>query len=141
MIFQEFMDLRLPRIETLQWAGRVREMVGMLIASEVRRRPWAISAKFDPVDGHTVRAQVVGFRDGRVLLMPLEETGGLQLGDAWWRVPRPRGWRWARNCWGACSTASESRWTDGRRSTPTLPTTSMRHRPGRSNASTSPNLW
>ena len=29
-----------------------------------------------------VRAQVVGFRDGRVLLMPLEETGGLQLGDA-----------------------------------------------------------
>jgi FliI/YscN family ATPase len=28
-----------------------------------------------------VRAQVVGFRDGKVLLMPLEETGGLQLGD------------------------------------------------------------
>ncbi len=28
-----------------------------------------------------VRAQVVGFRDGRVLLMPLEEIGGLQPGD------------------------------------------------------------
>ena len=28
-----------------------------------------------------VRTQVVGFRSGRVLSMPLEETGGLGLGD------------------------------------------------------------
>jgi FliI/YscN family ATPase len=31
--------------------------------------------------GRRVRSQVVGFRDERVLLMPLEETGGLQPGD------------------------------------------------------------
>ena len=28
-----------------------------------------------------MRSQVIGFRDGRVLSMPLEETGGIELGD------------------------------------------------------------
>src|SRR5271157_5894087 len=32
--------------------------------------------------GRRIRTQVIGFRDGRVLSMPLEETDGLQLGDA-----------------------------------------------------------
>ena len=32
-------------------------------------------------DGRCIRAQVVGFRDGRVLSIPLDETAGLQLGD------------------------------------------------------------
>jgi len=31
--------------------------------------------------GRTVRVQVIGFRNGRVLSMPLEETGGIQMGD------------------------------------------------------------
>ena len=31
--------------------------------------------------GRHIRTQVIGFRDGRVLSMPLEETDGLQLGD------------------------------------------------------------
>jgi FliI/YscN family ATPase len=32
--------------------------------------------------GRLIRTQVIGFRDGRVLSMPLEETDGLHLGDA-----------------------------------------------------------
>ena len=28
-----------------------------------------------------MRSQVIGFRDGRVLSMPLEETGGIELGN------------------------------------------------------------
>ncbi len=65
------------------WAGRVREMVGLLVASD---GPAAAVGDFCEIrsaaSGRSaiVRAQVVGFRDGRVLLMPLEETGGLQLG-------------------------------------------------------------
>jgi flagellum-specific ATP synthase len=76
----------LPRFETLQRTGRVCELVGLLIGSdgpavalgdvcEVQSAPTSSGP------GRSVRAQVVGFRDGRVLLMPLEETGGLQLGD------------------------------------------------------------
>ena len=46
-----------------------------------RRRRSAISAKSARATAASIRTQVIGFRDGRVLSMPLEETDGLQLGD------------------------------------------------------------
>ncbi len=61
--------------------GEVVELVGLLIESN---GPAAAIGDFCEVrtrDGHSIRTQVVGFRDGRVLSMPLEETGGLRLGD------------------------------------------------------------
>jgi len=80
MILNELIS-SLPGIETLQWAGRVREIVGMLIASEGPATAVGDFCEIRSAQGRTVRAQVVGFRDNRVLLMPLEETGGLQPGD------------------------------------------------------------
>jgi len=81
MILQPYLD-SLPAMETVQWAGRVRELVGLLVASD---GPAAAMGDFCEIrlsgGKRVVRTQVVGFRDGRVLLMPLEETGGLQLGD------------------------------------------------------------
>jgi len=80
MIFEDYIAA-LPGIDTLQWQGRVRDMVGLLIAAD---GPAAAVGDFCEIRSHAgrvVRAQVVGFRDGRVMLMPLEETGGLQLGD------------------------------------------------------------
>ncbi len=80
MIFDDYVAA-LPGIETLQRQGRVRDLVGLLIASD---GPAAAVGDFCEIRSHAgriVRAQVVGFRDGRVMLMPLEETGGLQLGD------------------------------------------------------------
>ncbi len=71
----------LPRMETLQWAGRVRELVGLLISSDGPAAALGDFCEIRSSTAKTVRAQVVGFRDGRVLLMPLEDTGGLQLGD------------------------------------------------------------
>jgi flagellum-specific ATP synthase len=77
----------LPSIDTWRWTGRVREVVGLLVASE---GPAAGIGDFCEIHSsgsdasggpRIVRAQVVGFRDGRVLLMPLEETAGLQAGD------------------------------------------------------------
>jgi flagellum-specific ATP synthase len=75
----------IERMDTLQWAGHVREMSGLLIASE---GPAAAIGDFCEIQcsagsdaARCVRAQVIGFRDGRVLLMPLEDTGGLQPGD------------------------------------------------------------
>ena len=67
-------------METVQWTGRVREMTGLLIASEGPAAAVGDFCEILPSSG-AVRAQVVGFREGRVLLMPLEETTGLQLGD------------------------------------------------------------
>ena len=61
--------------------GEVVELVGLLIESN---GPSAAIGDFCEVrtrDGRGIRTQVVGFRDGRVLSMPLEETDGLRLGD------------------------------------------------------------
>jgi len=69
------------RIELLPWAGEVTELVGLLIAS---RGPVVSIGDFCEVttsSGRVIRSQVIGFRNGRVLSMPLEETDGLQLGD------------------------------------------------------------
>ena len=72
----------LDRIDPILIEGEVVELVGLLIES---RGPVASIGDFCEIrtrTGKTIRTQVVGFRDGRVLSMPLEETGGLSLGDA-----------------------------------------------------------
>ena len=80
MILQDYVAA-LPGIETLQRAGRVRDLVGLLIACDGPAAAMGDFCEIRSGTGRVIRAQVVGFRDGRVLLMPLEETGGLQLGD------------------------------------------------------------
>ena len=75
----------LGTLETYRRAGRVCDLVGLLVESE---GPGTAVGDFCEIlaagshrDKRVIRAQVVGFRAGHVLLMPLEETGGLQLGD------------------------------------------------------------
>jgi flagellum-specific ATP synthase len=69
------------RTPAMAWTGQITQVVGLLIES---RGPNVAIGDFCEVatsDGRPVRTQVIGFRDGRVLSMPLEETDGLQLGD------------------------------------------------------------
>jgi FliI/YscN family ATPase len=71
----------LERIQSHRWTGEVTDVVGLLIES---RGPNAAIGDFCEIQasgGRSIRTQVIGFRNGRVLSMPLEETGGLQLGD------------------------------------------------------------
>ena len=71
----------LGRIPPFRWTGQVTEVIGLLIES---RGPCVAIGDFCEVitaSGRPIRTQVIGFRDGRVLAMPLEETDGLQLGD------------------------------------------------------------
>jgi FliI/YscN family ATPase len=78
--FSRLLD-EVREIELLPWIGEVTEMVGLLIAS---RGPVASIGDFCEVatsSGRTIRSQVIGFRNDRVLSLPLEETDGLQLGD------------------------------------------------------------
>ncbi len=72
---------QVPGMEVLPWIGEVTEMVGLLIAS---RGPVVSIGDFVEVrtnSGRSIRSQVIGFRNDRVLSMPLEETDGLQPGD------------------------------------------------------------
>src|SRR5271165_4569497 len=80
MTLQAFQE-KLARMDTFQWTGQITEMIGLLVES---KGPAAAVGDFCEIrtrDGRTIRTQVIGFREGRVLSMPLEETDGLQLGD------------------------------------------------------------
>jgi flagellum-specific ATP synthase len=72
---------KLERLDFRRWTGAVTEMIGLIVESS---GPAAAIGDFCEIEtgaGRSIRTQVVGFRDGRVLSMPLEETAGLQLGD------------------------------------------------------------
>lgn len=66
--------------DPVRWSGQVTEVVGLLVESD---GPAAAIGDFCEIQSRnrSVRAQVIGFRNGRVLSMPLEETEGIQLGD------------------------------------------------------------
>jgi FliI/YscN family ATPase len=71
----------LSRINPVRSEGEVVELVGLIVES---RGPAAAIGDFCEIrtrTGRKIRTQVIGFRDGRVLSMPLEDTGGLSLGD------------------------------------------------------------
>lgn len=72
---------KLARIETCRWTGIVTELVGLLVESNGPSAAIGDFCEIDTKDGRAIRTQVIGFREGRVLSMPLEETDGLHLGD------------------------------------------------------------
>jgi flagellum-specific ATP synthase len=72
---------RLERSNSLRWSGTVTEMVGLLIESQGPSVAVGDFCVIHTNTGRRVRVQVIGFRNGRVLSMPLEEIDGIQLGD------------------------------------------------------------
>ncbi|MGC8884700.1 MAG: FliI/YscN family ATPase [Bryobacteraceae bacterium] len=71
----------LERCDPVLTTGRVVRTAGLLIES---RGPAAGVGDFCEIctrSGTRIRTQVIGFRDGLILSMPLEETSGLQPGD------------------------------------------------------------
>jgi FliI/YscN family ATPase len=73
--------LQVRQSELLPWTGEVVGLVGLLVAS---RGPAVAVGDFCEVltsAGRRIRTQVIGFRDGNVLSMPLEEIDGIQLHD------------------------------------------------------------
>src|SRR5437764_8824577 len=69
------------RIPSVRWTGQVTEVVGLLIESRGPRVAVGDFCEVAAGNGRRIRTQVIGFRDGKVLAMPLEEIDGLQLGD------------------------------------------------------------
>lgn len=76
---QPFLDA-VRQTDPMRWTGRITDQVGLLLESS---GPAASIGDFCEIliPGRApVRTQVIGFRDGHVLSMPLEDTGGLSLG-------------------------------------------------------------
>ena len=70
---------RLENVDPFVWSGEVVELVGLLIES---RGPAAAVGDFCAIlasGGRVIRTQVIGFRNGNLLSMALEEIDGLRL--------------------------------------------------------------
>jgi FliI/YscN family ATPase len=72
---------RLPAIDPVLSCGVVTELVGLLVESQGPAAGVGDFCEVQTFSGRAIRTQVLGFRNGRVLSMPLEETDGIQLGD------------------------------------------------------------
>jgi flagellum-specific ATP synthase len=71
----------LEDIDPVRRTGDVVELSGLAVASA---GPMAGVGEFCEIHasgGRRVRSQVIGFRDGRVLSMPLDDADGLRMGD------------------------------------------------------------
>jgi len=71
----------IARTETIQRFGRVSQVVGLVIEGSGPRAAIGDMCEI-PVSGRAeaIPAEVVGFRDGKTLLMPLEEVRGIEAG-------------------------------------------------------------
>ena len=72
---------KLDRIAPTVSTGVVTELIGLLVESNGPAAAIGDFCEIRTYPGRNIRTQVIGFRNGRVLSMPLEETDGLQLGD------------------------------------------------------------
>jgi flagellum-specific ATP synthase len=71
----------LLNLDLLRWRGVVREVTGLLVESEGPATALGSFCEIQTKRGRVIRTQVQGFRNGRILSIPLEETEGLEPGD------------------------------------------------------------
>ena len=73
---------RVQRAETLPISGPVVRTVGLLIESQgPRAHVGELCDLVSSAGGRTIPAEVVGFRDGMLLTVPLDMTAGVRAGD------------------------------------------------------------
>jgi flagellum-specific ATP synthase len=71
----------LDQMDLIPWSGEVTATAGLLVESQGPAAAVGDFCEISTGNGRIVRTQVIGFRNGRVLAMPLDEPDGLQLGS------------------------------------------------------------
>lgn len=71
----------LGSIDPLVVGGHVTQVTGLLVESKGPASSIGGLCQIQCATGQRIRTQVIGFRDGKILSMPLEEQSGIQLGD------------------------------------------------------------
>jgi flagellum-specific ATP synthase len=71
----------LPDMDLMRWRGVVTDVTGFVIESQGPAAPIGGFCEIRAANGRTIRTQVAGFRNGRILSIPLEEIDGLEPGD------------------------------------------------------------
>jgi flagellum-specific ATP synthase len=72
---------RLTRADPLPMAGRVQRTVGLIVESQGPRASVGDLCEISRPDEPPMVVEVVGFRDGRLLSVPLGPTAGIRSGD------------------------------------------------------------
>jgi flagellum-specific ATP synthase len=71
----------LDHVDPVILTGQVSQVTGLLIESEGPAAAIGALCSVTTADRRSIRTQVIGFRNGKVLSMPLEEPSGMRLGD------------------------------------------------------------
>jgi FliI/YscN family ATPase len=71
----------LPALDLLRWRGVITDVTGFVIESKGPAAAIGSFCEIQTSNGRRIRTQVAGFRNGRILSIPLEEIDGLEPGD------------------------------------------------------------
>ena len=71
----------LANLDCFRWRGAITNVTGFVIESQGPATKIGGFCEIQTANGRTVRTQVIGFRNGRILSIPLEEIDGLEPGD------------------------------------------------------------
>lgn len=77
----EYYHRKLERSQAGLWRGRVTDVTGLLVESSGPAVAVGDFCEIETLSGRRVKTQVIGFRNGRIISMPLEEIDGLQVDD------------------------------------------------------------
>ena len=72
---------RLDEFSSLRWTGRVTKVIDYLVESEGPFCSVGEGCAILTSDGRTLSGEIVGFRENRILSMPLERPVGIRYGD------------------------------------------------------------
>lgn len=73
--------IHLSKAEVFRWRGTITDVTGFVIESQGPSCKIGGFCEILTTNGRTIRTQVIGFRSGRILSMPMEEIDGLEPGD------------------------------------------------------------
>ena len=80
---------QVPYLKTYKIIGKVTKVVGLVIEATLPDATLGELCDIFRRDGTIIRAEVVGFREERILLMPLDETIGIAPGSKVIKSPKP----------------------------------------------------
>jgi len=72
----------LADLDSMRWRGVITDVTGYVIESQGPASPIGGFCEIQTGNGRRIRTQVAGFRNGRILSIPLEEIDGLEPGDS-----------------------------------------------------------
>ncbi len=72
----------LASLDCFRWRGTITNVTGFVIESQGPASKIGGFCEIETANGRMIRTQVIGFRNSRILSMPLEEIDGLEPGDS-----------------------------------------------------------